>query len=731
MKDPTAQPRVLIVDDNAAIHGDFRKILSGRAGVHAQLDEVEQALFGGDSSSANRAAFRVDSAYQGQEALELVKKALAEDDPYVLAFVDVRMPPGWDGVETLERLWEVSPELQAVICTAYSDYSWEDLTKRLAQTDNLLILKKPFDTIEALQITHALTRKWALARQAKLRMEDLDRMVQERTQKLQQEIQERARVQEALRTSEERFSKAFSASPMPMAIRSRSQGRFLDANPVFLELTGYSSDELLQKTVQELQLLEPASPARIEPGQPSGAEHPTAGLDSNDERVRERPCLLRCKDGAKRNVLLWTEPVTLGTEPCLLVLMEDVTEHQKLEIQLRQSQKMEAVGCLAAGIAHEFNNLLTVIQGHAGLLRTPGIDPRCATESVERIAQASQRAASLTRRLLSFSRKQPVQLKPLNLSTAVQGLQKMIGQLIGENFRLELECPADLPLVRADEGNVEQVLINLALNARDSMPQGGAIRIGTTLVELSQAAARENLDSRPGRFVCLSVSDAGCGINPEVLGRIFDPFYTTKEIGKGTGLGLSTVQAIVQQHQGWIEVKSQLGQGSTFKICLPVLPEEKGVVRAAEGTIPAGFAHGSGEVILVVEDEETVRSMARLALEQAGYRVLEAADGPAALVLWEQTPLHVDLLLTDMVMPNGLSGNGLSQALKAKDSHLRTLYTTGYSSETVREGLVLKKGFNFLPKPYDASALVKAVETCLRGGTQLFKRSDLVAGCVD
>jgi two-component system, cell cycle sensor histidine kinase and response regulator CckA len=693
-------PRILIVDDNAAIHGDFRKILGEQPVAQGHLDDVEKALFGGADAPVERAGFRIDSAYQGQEALTLVQRALQENDPYVMAFVDVRMPPGWDGVETLGHLWKCCPELQAVICTAYSDYSWDDIARRLAQTDNLLILKKPFDTIEALQITHALTRKWALARQAKLRMEDLDRMVRERTQKLSQEMEERGRVQEALRVSEERFSKAFSASPMPMGIQTRAEGRFLDANSSFLDLTGYAAGQLLQHTADELQLLEPGSA-----GSPAAMRL--------QDRIRNRPVALKRHDGAKRNVVLWTEPITLGTDPCLLVIMEDMTEHLKLETQLRQSQKMEAVGCLAAGIAHEFNNLLTVIQGHAGLLRaTP--DPRAASESVERIAQASQRAASLTRRLLSFSRKQPVQLKPLNLSAVVQSLQKMLGQLIGERHQLSLECAADLPPTRADEGNLEQVLINLVLNARDAMPQGGTIKIATSLAIIDEAAARESLDARPGRFVCVGVSDSGCGMTKEVLSRIFDPFYTTKDIGKGTGLGLSTVHAIVEQHQGWIEVNSQVAHGSTFKVFLPALAQEPAPASKTADPNHPGPLSASGEAILVVEDEATVRDMARLALEQAGYRVLDAADGQQALSVWERTPLHIDLLLTDMVMPNGLSGSDLAKELQTRDPLLRTLYTTGYSSEVVREGLHLKHGINFLPKPYDSATLLKTVSLCLK-----------------
>src|ERR1035437_7199296 len=333
------KPRILIVDDNAAIHNDFRKTLGTPLPAGRQLDDMEKSLFGGTAVPAARAVFRIDSALQGQEALAMVQQALTENDPYALAFVDVRMPPGWDGVETLEHLWACSPELQAVICTAYSDYSWDDMSRRLGHADSLLILKKPFDTAEVLQLAHALTRKWVLARQAKLRMEDLDRMVRERTQKLQQEIEERARIEQALRASDERFSKAFLASPMPMAIQSIAGGRFLDANPSFLKLTGYPADALLQHTDEEL---------RFWQGKPAQ----TAQADQTGISIRNQACTLRRRDGINLETLVWAERITLQSGPCRLLIVEDMTERLKLEAQLRQAQKLEAVGCLAAGIAH-------------------------------------------------------------------------------------------------------------------------------------------------------------------------------------------------------------------------------------------------------------------------------------------------------------------------------------------------------------------------------------------
>ena len=470
-------PRVLVVDDNPAIHDDFRKILGAKSESQSRLDNIEAELFGQAGRGRDRAGFRLDSALQGQEALALVQKAVQENDPYVLAFVDVRMPPGWDGVETLERIWQCAPELQAVICTAYSDYSWDDMTRRLGHTDNLLILKKPFETVEVLQLAHALTQKWALARQAKLRVEDLDRMVRLRT--------------EELRGSEERFSKAFHCSPNPAAILSGAERKFLGANQSFVDLSGYPPEQLMQRTDRDLQLWAKNSDSNAAAALPDG-------------RLRNQAFLLRRSDGTTRQILLSIEPITLGTTPCLLVNAEDITDQLKLEAQLRQAQKMEVIGRMAAGIAHEFNNVLTVIQGDVGLLLTAGASNMLdRTALLNQIMQASQRAASFTKQLLAFSRKQVLQPRPLNLSATVQNTKKMLSRLIGEKFEVRLQCPNELPSVMADEGGVEQILINLALNARDAMPNGGLIDISTELVVLDAASVAANAEARAGRFVCL------------------------------------------------------------------------------------------------------------------------------------------------------------------------------------------------------------------------------------
>ena len=696
-----AQPRVLVIDDNAAIHEDFRKILGAQTAAGTRLGNAEKLLFGSGKTQIERTVFRIDSAYQGQDGLKLVEQAMRENDPYAVAFVDIRMPPGWDGITTLSHLWECAPDLQAVICTAYSDYSWDDMLRRFGKRDNLLILKKPFETVEVLQVAHALANKWELTGQARLRMEDLDRMVRERTAELQAEIEVRARVQAELRISEERFSKAFLASPMPMAIRQAQGGRFLDANPSFTALTGYNDDQLTQRADDELGLW------------PEDTRRKLNAVCAG-QRLRNHTCTINCYNGVTRETVIWAEPISLGSGPCALLIVEDVTVQLKLEAQLRQAQKMEAVGRLGAGVAHEFNNILTVIQGHADLLCDRPQDAGHVADCGQRISRASKRAAALTRQLLAFSRKQTLQLKPLDLSAVVRATQKMLGQLLSERYQCELHCIDKLPSVLADEGGIEQILVNLSLNARDAMPQGGIIRIETSAQVLNATSAKSP-DARPGSFICLTVSDNGCGMNEQTLNRIFDPFYTTKEVGKGTGLGLSTILGIVRQHQGWIEVDSQPGNGSTFKIFFPAV--------SAAASAPAELnsdsvpRYGSGESILLVEDEPAVRDLARAALERGGYLVFEAPDGREALQVWKRCPARISLLVTDMVMPNDPSGGKLAQILRATDPSLPVIYITGYGSEFVREELpdTLKPGVNFLSKPFDPHALLKAVKRSLAG----------------
>jgi CheY-like chemotaxis protein len=374
---------------------------------------------------------------------------------------------------------------------------------------------------------------------------------------------------------------------------------------------------------------------------------------------------------------------------------------------------MEAFGQLAGGVAHDFNNMIGVVMGNAELLLMDpdhlGAEVR---DGLKHIVRASESAANLTRQLLVFSRKQVVQSEPVALNDLIRDLTKMLKRVIPENISLECHSADQLPFVQADPGMVEQVVLNLVVNARDAMPQGGRLQITTGEVSLDAACAQANPDARPGEFACLSVSDTGSGIAPEHLQRIFEPFFTTKEPGKGTGLGLATVYGIIKQHQGWIEVSTQVGEGTTFKIFLPAIAPPTQVPAATRAQVELC---GGSETILLVEDEISVRRVTRRVLESIGYTALEATCVPEALEVWRQHGGKIDLLLTDMVMSGPLSGRDLAEQLRAQEPALKVVFMSGYNMEVVGRNTELsrKTKSHFLPKPFSANLLVRTIRECL------------------
>jgi len=693
--------RLLVVDDNTRIHEDIRKILCPAAA--ADLEEAEAALFGDESVSKAHSDFTIDSAYQGQEGLALVEKALAEGRPYSLAFVDVRMPPGWDGIETIQRIWKFYPDLQVVICTAYSDHSWDEIIRQLGKSENLVILKKPFDNVEVLQLAHALTKKWVVTRQARGRLDELETLVKRRTEELAQanqslraEVDLRAQVEVTLRASEERFHKSFESAPVALALLRAKTLALIDVNHSFLCLAGRKREQLLGKTPFELELPEDAARFRellkkLDAGQP----------------VQNAPEVLRRGDQQLRQVLVSIVPLSLDNQPCYLTTLLDVTDQRRLEVQLRQSQKMEAIGQLAAGVAHDFNNLLTVILGHTSLQLNKATLDRDVGQSLEQVKQASERAASLTSRLLAFSRKQVIERRPLLVGECVSRMRQMLGRLLGENIALDCVISPNLPLVLADESSLEQILLNLIVNARDAMPQGGSLRVSVKTVEFSGTDLARHPEARAGKFVALEVQDTGTGIEPAILNRVFEPFFTTKPVGQGTGLGLSSVFGIVQCHEGWIEIISQVGVGTTFEIYFPALPVALPPAPSAPAQPPiAGGA--KGQTILVVEDEPAVRFYVCAALKADGYQVLAAGSGEEALEIWERKSAEVDLLLTDMVMP-GITGKILARQLRESKKDLKLLYMSGYSPDSQATEQWTREKPPLLQKPFDRNQLSAAI----------------------
>jgi len=1045
----------LIIDDTPGIHDDFRKILN--KALTPALDEAGAALFGSPAAPSERVQFVLDSAYQGQEGLAQVEQALTEGRPFALAFVDIRMPPGWDGIETVTRLWAADPDLQVVICTAYSDYSWDQVMERLGRTDSLLILKKPFDGVEVLQLAHALTRKWLLTRKAKSRLADLDTVVNQRTQDLRA-LNDRLHLEMAERKQTQVRLSAFSAlghrlSAVPTAraaaeiivdvadqllgwdscllelyspaenimrrvlcadiidgrrtecpptkdrnppsglilrviqeggqlilkedvsrmrpgarpfgdtsrpsasimfVRIRngtnvigvlsiqsytrnaydhhsletlqaladhcggafdrirteetmhaSEARYkslfenmlegvaycqvlfdqdrpkdlicLSVNNAFEKLTGltgvvgkkvtevfpgiqdrhaemmelcgrvsltgrperfeqysarlrawlavttYSTDQgfftavfdnITERKRAELrlaafstlgQLLSAARTAkeaariivdvadqlvgwdacmcclyspteslmtdllamdvidgkRAECGPilnrvpPS----PTArrAIEEGGQLILREPAELARADGVpfgdheRRSASLIFVPIRNGQNVIGVLSIHSYTPHaydrhsletlQALadhcggaleriraqeardqsearyrlsEAQLRQSQKMEAVGHLAGGIAHDFNNLLAVIRGNTEVaLMTDGQVSDMASDCLNQVVAATERAASLTRQLLTFGRKQVIQPRSVDINEVIGNFTKMLKRIIGEDILLQWSYAARLPAIRADIGMLEQVLVNLAVNARDAMPKGGQLFILTESIRIEAAHSSAHPQARAGDFVCLSVTDTGAGIAAEHLPRLFEPFFTTKEIGKGSGLGLATVYGIVQQHEGWIEVTSRLGAGSAFKIFLPAIEPPPAAVSVAE-PVEAEPAGGS-ETILVVEDDEAVRALTSLILKKAGYRLHEAATGLQALELWRARKGEISLVLTDMIMPGDMDGRELAEQLLAERPNLKIIFVSGYGGDAFEKdpAFLQRTGAAFLEKPFHRDTLLRTLRESL------------------
>ena len=501
----------------------------------------------------------------------------------------------------------------------------------------------------------------------------------------------------ALLGSEAKFAKAFKANPSGMAITTL-EGRIVDVNDAFGRTLGYARDEAIGRTTVDLGLWK-------------NAEERMRVIQRAQAYGRVQPVEIegRTKDGAARTLLYSAELIELDGAPHVLLLTTDITERRQLEEQLRQAGKMEAVGQLAGGVAHDFNNILTAILGYADLLAAdlPAADRRL--EDVAEIRKAAQRAAALTRQLLAFSRKQVLEPRVLGLNELVDNMDKMLRPLLGENVELRAAPAGDLHAVRADPNQVEQVILNLAINARDAMPKGGKLTIETANVELDAEYAAHHATVVPGHYVMLAVSDTGTGMDAATQKRIFEPFFTTKDASRGTGLGLSTVYGIVKQSGGSIWVYSEVGKGTTFKIYLPAVdaPAED-LSRAAA---PA-YGLAGVETILVVEDDDQLLHLAHRALEARGYTVLAADRGAAALEMARRHEGPIHLLLTDVTIPD-MDGRTLAATLRAERREMRVLYMSGYADQAIVHHGVLNPDVAYLPKPFTTEAIARRVREVL------------------
>jgi signal transduction histidine kinase len=576
--------RILVVDDNPTIHEDFRKILSPSDYGEGDLDRSESAVFGEEPRPQSMPLFQLAFAAQGEGAVKLLEMGLQQARPFALALVDVRMPPGMDGIETIKALWRIQPDLQVAICTAYADYSWDEIVDHLGISHRLVILKKPFDPIEVIQMANALTSKWSYEREVALRQLGLQTKLWDNTRRME------------------------------------------DACARFHQ------------------------------------EH--------QDRMR-------------------------------------------LEDGMRRMQKMESLGGLATGIAHDFNNVLTVIQGHLSMNLMKGEQPACIAESMEEVLMAARRAADLTRQLLHFSSREYQTPRPLDLKETVDAEVTMLRRTLGNHVEISVNHVADMPEVMADPGSLGQIIVNLAINARDAMQKGGQLSVSTrrSTIVSDEDALQLHPEARKGDFAVLSISDNGSGMSPEIIQQIFDPFFTTKEPGRGTGMGLAMVRGLARHQGGWVTLSSVPGVGSDFQIYLPLADGVSPV--AANGTPDKDFEGLLHDVapctLLVVDDDAGVRHVVSYVLKSQGHTVITAKDAHEAWQMWRTHRHAISLVITDINLPGDASGFDLGRAVLGDDPTLPLIFSSGYCPDILGHTTSLQLGINYLPKPFDVLDLLNAV----------------------
>ncbi|OGQ97269.1 MAG: hypothetical protein A2521_15995 [Deltaproteobacteria bacterium RIFOXYD12_FULL_57_12] len=669
--------RLLIIDDDQGIWKAYQDVLvREQEDKHSPAVKIASLLRRNGSVEQDDFSidFQLSFAAQGQDGYALLRESLRESSPFAVAFIDIRMPPGWDGMETAVRLRQLDPNLELVIVTAYGDRSPEEIVRALGSADKLLYLRKPFDPDELAQIALSLTEKWNLARQEEL---------------------QRLEIQAVLTTT-------------PAAIFTVNEQNIITSwNPAAERITGYLADEIVGKVC------------------PFGSLSPEGGCQAcllycSDKSIMDnREITIVDKKGVARTILM-SGSVISDHEGRFVKAVEsfwDITERKKseeerlrLEEQNRQSQKMEALGTLAGGIAHDLNNILTPIMGYTHLCLMRGNLEPTTRENLQIIDKSALRAAELLSQILAFSRKQVLTLKPTNLNGIIHNFSKMLKRLIRENIDLTIDLENQLWTLDADSSRIEQILINLVVNARDAIPEHGNLLIQTRNETVAENTLYD-MEHRPmnGDFVVLTVKDDGTGMDRATREKAFDPFFTTKESGRGTGIGLSTVYGIVRQHNGHILCDSTPGNGTSFHIYLPRVYAKQ----VEQQDQPPDPVKGGHETILVAEDSPDVRRAATSALRHFGYTTLEAANGAAALDLVSVSKnKKIDLLLTDVIMP-GLGGKALAETLRLGNPLLPVVFMSGHTYDLNPHDLLKDNRTRFISKPFSPRDVANVVRELL------------------
>lgn len=795
--------RILVIDDDREIWKAYKGVLAPEPDQpDSPLVKIRELMSTNSEVQVGEGdSFDVSFASQGKEGFALAQRAVQEDNPFSVAFIDVRMPPGWDGMETSVRIRQIDPHIEIVIVTAYSDRTSSEIAQALGAPGKFLFIRKPFDAEELRQLAVSLTEKWNISRREEEQRNALELVLAaspaaiftvDRNQKITSwnpaaekitgyraeeiightcpipriasnfkcrgfcgdcplqadssqdiTIEDRAGVakcislnvtrvekgprgncrmvvafwdistlkntENALRHSESRF-RAMVETTSDWVWEIDRDGALIYCSPVAERLFGYGAEELLGKDLfTTLAYKEEDSAEYRKKFEKSLAE--AACFQSFEHKCRHRNGEMVVIESSGTPVL--GEDGTVhgfrGIDRDISARIESERDRRHLEAQFRQSQKLEALGTLAGGIAHDLNNILTPIIGYSEIANQTTAPDHPLKTSLEIIEKSAKRAAGLIRQILAFTRKQVMEPAPINLSMLINDFSKMLRRLIRVDVKMEFDLAESVWTVSADVSQMEQVLLNLVVNARDAVQEGGKIIVRTRNENITSPVIDSDHATFSGQYVVLSVIDKGVGIDEETLKMIFDPFFTTKDIGRGTGMGLATVHGIVRQHDGHIRVETTPGRGTAFHIYLPRVDNKE---IKTEEKLPILELPKGDETILVVEDDRTVLQMIEKSLKDLGYTVLTAVNGKDALNRLKKQSDDIDLVLTDLVMPE-MGGWALATGIEEVRSGLPVMFMTGFAFDQEFHGLAVQQGMTVLQKPFHTQDLARMVRQCL------------------
>jgi PAS domain S-box-containing protein len=698
--------RILIADDETAILDLFSEILAKEPRDRSpELSKLSSSLFGSPRDAGEPGRFELTLAGQGETAVAEVKRALAENRPFAVAFLDVRMPPGRGGVEAAERIRNLDPMVQIVCITAYSDVDPREISARIPPADKLLYLQKPFDPQEIIQLAWSLAAKWKAESDYIALRQRLESLVEERTfelaeanAKLTTEIKAREKVARLIASAKAEWESTFDSVQDLIVILGRDN-RVKRLNMSLANRLGLSPRLVAGKPLRDV----------LKPDAHPGSYYREL-LEMCDGSFHTRELSI---PGLRGEFLVTASPMpdASGAFEQTVLVAHDVTQRKGLEARLRQAQKMEAIGTLAGGIAHDFNNILGIIMGFAEMAMDAAKDDPTMSRRVNHILEACQRARDLIFQILTFSRQSSEEASPLRMGPLVAETMKLLSATLPKNILIEESIKPGEDWVRADPTQIQQILMNLCSNAAHAMREkGGSLFVGLQTVEFGADKAQAPPELSPGRYVRLSVRDTGHGMPPEVIERIFDPFFTTKNPGVGTGMGLSVVHGIVQKYGGAVTVDSAPNRGSTFTVHLPLASPDadEGSRTANADALPAGQGR-----ILAVDDEKALLEMTRDMLTSLGYTVT-AVDSPAgALKLIAADPAAFDAVFTDQTMP-GMTGAELAREILSLRADIPIVMSTGYS-DAINPEKAKELGIReYLLKPVLKRALAEAMARVLR-----------------